>query len=123
MSNNRSGRFLSGILFGAAVGAIAGLLIAPRPGHETRRILKRSAEALPELTDDLTVVVKSQSNRLTERTIQRWDDTLLRLKEAIAIGVEAAMEASQRTPDPEASHSTIPDRQSPNLTTYPVDDE
>lgn len=123
MSNNRSGRFLSGILFGAAAGAIAGLLVAPRPGHETRRILKKSAEALPELADDLAVVVQVQTDRLTENAIQRWDDTLVRLKEAIAAGVEAGMEVSQRTPEADAPRSTIPDRKSSPSTTYPVDDE
>ncbi|MCX5961958.1 MAG: YtxH domain-containing protein [Cyanobacteria bacterium] len=123
MSNNRSGRFLSGILFGAAAGAIAGLLVAPRPGHETRRILKKSAEALPELADDLAVVVQVQADRLTENAIQRWDDTLVRLKEAIAAGVEAGMEVSQRTPEADAPRSTIPDRKSSPSTTYPVDDE
>lgn len=123
MSNNRSGRFLSGILFGAAAGAIAGLLVAPRPGHETRRILKKSAEALPELADDLAVVVQVQTDRLTDNAIQRWDDTLVRLKEAIAAGVEAGMEVSQRTPEADAPRSTIPDRKSSPSTTYPVDDE
>ena len=125
MSNTRSGRFLTGILLGAAAGAIAGLLAAPRPGHETRRILKKSADALPELADDLAVVVQVQTTRLTESAIQRWDDTLLRLKEAIAAGVEAGMEASQRTPEAEAPRSAIPDRPSSSstLTAYPVDDE
>jgi gas vesicle protein len=123
MSNNRSGRFLSGILFGAAAGVIAGLLVAPRPGHETRRILKKSADALPELADDLAVVVQVQTDRLTENAIQQWDDTLVRLKEAIAAGVEAGMEVSQRTPDADAPRSTIPDRKSSPSTTYPVDDE
>ena len=125
MSNNRSGRFLTGILLGAAAGAIAGLLVAPRPGHETRRILKKSADALPELADDLAVVVQVQTTRLTESAVQRWDDTLLRLKEAIAAGVEAGMEASQRTSEAEAPRSTIPDRPSSpsTLTAYPVDDE
>ena len=120
MSNNRSGRFLSGILFGAAAGAIAGLLVAPRPGYETRRILKKSAEAVPELADDLAVVVQVQTDRLTENAIQRWDDTLVRLKEAIAAGVEAGMEISQRTSEAEVPRSTIPDRKS--STNYSVDD-
>lgn len=125
MSNNRSSRLLSGIVFGAAAGAIAGLLMAPRPGHETRRILKKSAEALPELADDLAVVVQVQTDRLTENAIQRWDDTLVRLKEAIAAGVEAGMEASQRTPDSEDLRSGMVDRKSSSsaLKAYPVDDK
>ncbi len=125
MSNNRSGRFLSGIVFGAAAGAIAGLLMAPRPGHETRRILKKSAEALPDLADDLLGVVQVQTDRLTENAVQRWDDTLVRLKEAIAAGVEAGIEASQRTSDLEDLRSIIPDRESSSstLTDYTVDDK
>lgn len=40
MSNNRSGAFLGGMIIGAAFGTIAGLLIAPRTGRETRQLLK-----------------------------------------------------------------------------------
>jgi gas vesicle protein len=123
MSNPRSGRFLSGVLLGAAAGAIAGLLTAPRPGQETRRQLKKtaqqSAESLPELASDLTTALQVQTDRLSETARQSWDETLLRLKEAIAAGVEAGMDASQR--------GASPNDRSPNpsgkLTAYPVDDE
>ena len=53
MSNNRSGTFIGGVLLGAAVGTITGLLMAPRTGKETRQFLKKSADALPELAEDL----------------------------------------------------------------------
>jgi gas vesicle protein len=99
MSNNRSSRFLSGVILGAAAGAIAGLLAAPRPGQETRRQLKKTAqqskEALPNLADDLTTVIQIQSDRLSETARQSWDDTLLRLKDAIAAGIAAGIEANQ----------------------------
>ena len=53
MSNNRSGVFIGGMLLGAAVGTLTGLLMAPRTGRETRQLLKKSADALPELAEDL----------------------------------------------------------------------
>lgn len=89
MSNNRSGGFLGGLLLGAAMGAIAGILAAPRTGRETRQILKKSADALPEMAEDLSTTVQLQADRLSETAVRNWDSTLNRLKEAIAAGVEA----------------------------------
>jgi gas vesicle protein len=97
MSGNRSSGFLTGIVLGAAAGAIAGLLAAPRTGQETRRILKKSADALPDLAEDLSTSVQLQADRLSESALKRWDGTLLRLKDAIAAGVEAGMEANARS--------------------------
>ena len=54
MSNNRSGLFVGGVLLGAAIGTLTGILMAPRPGRETRQLLKKSADALPELAEDLS---------------------------------------------------------------------
>jgi len=48
MSNNRSGVFIGGLMLGAAIGTLTGLLIAPRTGRETRKLLKKSADASPE---------------------------------------------------------------------------
>ncbi len=41
MSNNRSGIFIGGVMLGATIGALAGLLVAPRTGKETRKLLKK----------------------------------------------------------------------------------
>lgn len=92
MSENRSGSsgsFIGGMLLGAALGTITGLLLAPRTGKETRHLLKKSAEALPELAEDLSSTVQLQADRLSESAVRNWDSTLTRLKEAIAAGVEA----------------------------------
>lgn len=89
MSNNRSGVFIGGVLLGAAVGTLTGLLLAPRTGRETRQILKKSADALPELAEDLSTSVQLQADRLSESALRSWDDTLDRLREAIAAGQEA----------------------------------
>lgn len=95
MSENNSGSFIGGLLLGAAIGTISGLLIAPRTGKETRQIIKKSAEALPELAEDISTSVQLQADRLSETALRNWDGTLMRLKEAISAGLEAGSRERQ----------------------------
>ncbi|WP_353931938.1 YtxH domain-containing protein [Okeanomitos corallinicola TIOX110] len=95
MSNNRSGIFLGGVMLGATIGALTGLLAAPRAGRETRKLLKKSADALPELAEDLSTSVQIQADRLSASALQNWDDTLERLRDAIAAGVDATQRENQ----------------------------
>ncbi|MDX2230989.1 MAG: YtxH domain-containing protein [Leptolyngbyaceae cyanobacterium bins.349] len=95
MSNNRGGAFVGGVILGAAFGAIAGVLLAPRAGRETRQILKKSADALPELAEDLSTSVQIQADRLSESALRNWDSTLTRLKDAVAAGLEATQREHQ----------------------------
>lgn len=91
-NNNNSGIFVAGMIIGSVLGTVAGILIAPRSGRETRRILKKSADALPEMAEDLTTTVQLQADRLSESAVQNWNDTLIRLKESITAGLEASQE-------------------------------
>lgn len=110
---NNTGIFLSGLTIGGAVGTVVGLLIAPRTGRETRKVLKKSADALPELAEDLASTVQMQADRLSESALENWEGTLIRLKEAIAAGVEASRETSkinQSRPISEDLSSSLADR-------------
>lgn len=78
------------MLIGTAMGTVVGLLIAPRSGRETRQIVKKSAAALPELAEDLSTSLQLQADRLSESALHNWDDTLVRLREAIAAGIDAS---------------------------------
>lgn len=101
MSDKRSGNsgaLVGGFLLGAAVGAVAGLLVAPKSGRETRRLLKKSADALPEIAEDLSTNVQLQADRLSTSALRNWDETLTRLREAISAGV-AASQAERRRLD------------------------
>ena len=95
MSNNNSGVFIGGVLLGGAIGTLTGLLIAPRSGRETRQLLKKSADALPELAEDLSTSVQLQADRLSETALRNWDETLERLREALAAGIDATQRESQ----------------------------
>ncbi len=93
--NNKSGVFVVGMIVGSLVGAATGLLVAPRSGQETRKILRKSAEALPEMAEDVSATVQIQTDRLSASALKNWHETLTRLKEAIATGVEVSQQQAQ----------------------------
>ena len=95
MSNNRSGNFIGGLMLGATIGAFTGLLIAPRTGRETRKLLKKSADALPDLAEDLSTSAQIQADRISENALRSWDETLDRLREALYAGVDASTRENQ----------------------------
>ncbi len=94
--SNGSGFLVGGFLLGAAVGTVTGLLVAPKTGRETRRVLKKSANALPELAEDLSSNVQVQADRLSNSAVKNWEGTLERLRRAIAAGTEAGQQERQR---------------------------
>lgn len=96
---NTGGSLFVGIIVGGLVGTITGLLLAPRSGRETRRILKKSADALPELAEDLATTLQLQTDNLSESAQRNWQGTLERLKEAIAAGVEASQPEKVESPE------------------------
>jgi len=57
MSKN-NGKFVIGALVGAALGAAAGLLFAPRSGKETRKIVGKKAKEYAEKGKDLALKEK-----------------------------------------------------------------
>jgi gas vesicle protein len=95
MAKQGGGSFIGGLLLGTAIGTIAGLLVAPRSGRETRQILQKSAEALPELAEDISTSVQIQAERLSASALDKWEQTLNRLQEAIAAGMEASQQERQ----------------------------
>ncbi|MBW4505988.1 MAG: YtxH domain-containing protein [Scytonematopsis contorta HA4267-MV1] len=95
MPKNRSGLFIGGLMLGATIGTLTGLLVAPRTGRETRKLLKKSANALPELAEDISSSVQIQADRLGTNALKNWDDTLDRLREAISAGMEARERETQ----------------------------
>ncbi len=109
--NNNSGLFMVGMVIGGMVGTVTGLLLAPRSGKETRRIIKKSADALPEMAEDLSSTVQLQADRLSDSAQKNWAGTLSRLKEAIAAGIEATQ---LETPPMDSPRDITPETNSSN---------
>ncbi len=113
MSDHKSGGLLNGILIGTALGAIAGVLATPRTGKETRRVLRKSADALPELAEDLATSVQFQADRLSANALGNWEETLERLREAIAAGQVASRQEWQRQAEISQDQDQDQDHQHP----------
>jgi gas vesicle protein len=97
MSNKNSlGTLIGGLLIGGTIGTIVGLSIAPRSGRETRKILKKSADALPELVEDLSTSLQIQANRCSNSVWQNLSFNLVRLRQAISAGIEASQIATEK---------------------------
>lgn len=94
-NNNRTGAFIGGMLIGSALGVFTGLLIAPRKGKDTRKILKKSASAIPEIAEDISSSVQLQAVKLSETAVENWEQTLDKLQQAIAAGIEATKKEKQ----------------------------
>ena len=113
---NKSAIFVGGMILGSAIGTVAGMIIAPRSGKETRRILRKSADALPELAEDLATTTQTQVVKLSNSALRNWDDTLTRLKDALAAGIEASQTEARKINqveqvDPETnSHNVHPSK-------------
>jgi gas vesicle protein len=100
MSNNNRGALVVGMIVGTAIGTVAGLLIAPRRGRETRGVLKKVVAAVPELAEDLSDSLKLQTNRLSLVAVDNWSGTIDRLQQAVAAGIAASQSVQdQRRPN------------------------
>ena len=97
MSSNNSDNFIGGLLAGTALGTVIGLLIAPRSGKHTRRVLKKSADAVPDMIEDLSTSLQFHTDRLSQTTLQNWDSTLERLKAALIAGQAATQKELAQT--------------------------
>lgn len=77
-------------------GCCCGRVARARAGRETRQILRKSADALPELAEDLSTTLQLQADRLSESALSSWESTLVRLREAVAAGVDASQMKAQQ---------------------------
>ena len=90
MADRNNGKFIGGMIVGAAIGAVAGILAAPRKGRDTRKILNKTVSAVPQIAEDIASSVQFQADKLSAATGDRWHDTLDRLSTAISAGIIAS---------------------------------
>ena len=64
------GKFGLGLLFGAAVGTVAGILTAPKSGKETRKELKEKAEEIGKVVKEKTSEFVEDAKVKTEAAVE-----------------------------------------------------
>ncbi len=55
-------KFIAGFVVGGAIGAIAGILLAPKSGEETRQFLADSAQDLVKKADETAKQIQSKAD-------------------------------------------------------------
>ena len=91
MADN-TGSKVSYFLVGLGIGALIGILFAPKSGEETRELLTQKAEEGKEYAQKRARELKERAEDLLERSKQVTG----RQKDQIAAAVEAGREAYQR---------------------------
>jgi gas vesicle protein len=80
-----AGHVVAGVVFGAAVGATLGLILAPRTGKETRQMLAESGERMRRQASDAYQQASTNVNDMVDRG-----------RAAVARGREAFLSARDR---------------------------
>jgi gas vesicle protein len=60
-----TGKFLTGFVIGGAIGAIAGILLAPKSGKETREELAKGAKEAAERTKETVKEIQNKADKVT----------------------------------------------------------
>jgi gas vesicle protein len=90
MADKNRGTFIGGMIIGAAIGAVTGILVAPRKGQDTRKILNKTVSAVPQMAEDIASSVQFQADRISGVAGDKWQNTLDRLATAISAGIVAS---------------------------------
>jgi len=71
--SDRAGDFLKGLLIGGVIGAVVGILYAPKSGRETREEIGRKAE-------ELMAKAKEEYEQALEKSRKTYETAVSRLK-------------------------------------------
>lgn len=76
-------KFLCGFLIGGAVGAIAGILLAPKSGAETREMLKNSAADAIKKADATVKEIQAKADNVVSELQRKGDEIKEKLQSLV----------------------------------------
>ena len=76
-------RFLAGFIVGGAIGAITGILLAPKSGEETRAMLADSAKEALEKSDAKVKEIQSKADDVVSDLQKKGEEIKEKLQEFI----------------------------------------
>ena len=77
-------RFLAGFIVGGAIGALAGVLLAPKSGEETRKILADKAQEMAKRADETAKQIQVKADDVVSDLQKRGDEIKEKLQDLIS---------------------------------------
>jgi gas vesicle protein len=96
--NGGAGGHLGWFLFGATLGALAGLLLTPRTGEENRSYLSDRGGELARRAQELAVEAQDRAGEWIDKSRELFEDQTQRLMGAFEAGREAMREEMRKAP-------------------------
>ncbi len=78
-----AGKFIAGFIVGGAIGAIAGILLAPKSGEETRQMLSDSAKDMIKKADETAKQIQSKAEDAVTELQKKGEEIKDKLQDLI----------------------------------------
>jgi len=78
-----AGKFLAGFLVGGALGAVAGVLLAPQSGEETRDLLTDVSKDVVKKTDKTVKDIQDKADSAVSEMQKKGDEIMSKIQSII----------------------------------------
>jgi gas vesicle protein len=78
-----AGKFLAGVIVGGAIGALAGILLAPQTGEESREFLNDASKDVAKKTDKTVKDIQQKAETVVSELQQKGDEIMGKIQELI----------------------------------------
>lgn len=77
------GKFLAGFVVGGALGAIAGILLAPQSGEETRELINDASKDVVKKTDKTVKELQTKADEVVSEMQKKGDEIMNKIQSMI----------------------------------------
>ena len=78
-----AGKFLAGFIVGGAVGALAGLLLAPQSGEETREMIAKTSTDIYDKTEASIKEIKSKTESVVDDLQKKGEELITKVQDVL----------------------------------------
>lgn len=78
-----AGKFLAGFIVGGALGAVAGILLAPQSGEETREMLNDASQDVIKKTDKTVKEIQDKADVVVSDLQKKGDEIMDKIQSLI----------------------------------------
>ena len=86
-------KFFAGFIVGGALGAVAGILLAPKSGEETRKMLAQGAKDMVQKADEAAKQIHSKAEETVSELQKKGDEIKTKLQDLMNKQKDANAEA------------------------------